>query len=165
VQWASGQILVQRGWSKGKLTGGKNKHSMVPVPMHPALAACLLVWRELSLYSKDDDWIFPSIKLKGLKPRAASSAAQDYLRPAAVKAGIIKQGSSKRFGWHNLRHSLATFLAGEVDVAVTMKMLRQKRLATAMEYYTHRVNSKQQAAQGLFLDAIKMLKPDSGAIQ
>jgi integrase len=165
VQWASGQILVQRGWSKGKLTGGKNKHSMVPVPMHPALAGYLLVWRELSMYSKDDDWIFPSLKLKGAKPRAASSAAQDYLRPAAVKAGIIEEGSSKRFGWHNLRHSLATFLSGQVDVSVTMNMLRHKRLPTTMEYYNHRVNSKQQAAQGLFLDAIKMVKPTSGAIQ
>jgi hypothetical protein len=47
-------------------------------------------------------------------------------------------------------NSLATFLSGSVDPAVTMKVLRHKRLATTMEIYTHRVNNQQQAAQGLF---------------
>jgi integrase len=165
IEWGKGQIRIRRAWSKGKQTKGKNDYSLSVVAMHPVMAAFLTQWREISLYPDDGDWVFPSLKLKGRKPRAASSAAQDYLRPAAVKAGIIEEGSSKRFGWHNLRHSLATFLAGEVDVAVTMKTLRHKRLPTTMEYYNHRVNSKQQAAQGLFLDAIKMVKPDSGAIQ
>jgi integrase len=122
--------------------------------MHPALAAYLQQWREQSLYQEVSDWIFPSLKLKGSKPRTASIAARDYLRPAAVKAGVIEEGTSKRFGWHNLRHSLATFLSGEVDPAVTMKMLRHRRLATTMEIYSHRVNSQQQAAQGLYLSAI-----------
>ena len=37
--------------------------------MHPALAAYLQQWREQSLYSKDEYWVFPSQKLKGVKPR------------------------------------------------------------------------------------------------
>ena len=33
----------------------------------------------------------------------------DYLRPAAIKAGVhLEKG--QRFGFHNLRHSLASFL-------------------------------------------------------
>lgn len=80
--------------------------------MHPVLAGFLLKWRKQPSYSKDDDWIFPSLKLKGAKPGSASIAAQDDLRPAAVYAGVIEVGSSKLFGWHNLRHSLAEFLAG-----------------------------------------------------
>lgn len=165
IAWSKGEILIQRGWSKGKETDGKNEHSMVPVAMHPALAAYLQQWRQQSLYPKDSDWIFPSLKLKGRKPRTASIAAQDYLRPAAVKAGVIEKGTSKRFGWHNLRHSLATFLSGEVDPAVTMKVLRHKRLATTMEIYTHRVNNQQQSAQGLFLAAIGRMTPAAEAIQ
>lgn len=107
-----------------------------------------------SLYGKDDDWIFPSLKSKGAKPRSASIATQDYLCPAAVYAGVIEEGSSKRFGWHNLRHSLAEFLAGVVDPAVTVKTLRHRKIATTMERYTHRISNKQQEAQGLFLEAI-----------
>src|ERR1019366_6471285 len=100
--------------------------------------------------------MFPSLKLKGTKPRVASIAAQDYLRPAAVYAGVIEEGSSKRFGWHNLRHSLATFLAGLVDPAVTMKILRHRRLSTTLEIYTHRSQEKQLGAQGLFVKELKI---------
>lgn len=165
VRWDKGEMVLKRGWSKGKETDGKNDHSMVAVAMHPVLAAHLQQWREQSLYPKESDWIFPSLKLKGKKPRTASIAAQDYLRPAAVKAGVIEEGTSKRFGWHNLRHSLATFLSGSVDPAVTMKVLRHKRLATTMEIYSHRVTSKQQAAQGLFLAAIGKMEPATEAVQ
>jgi site-specific recombinase XerD len=165
VQWDKGQILIQRGFSKGKVTPGKNEQSMVPIPMHPALAAYLQTWREQSLYPKDTDWMFPSLKLKGKKPRTASRVSQNYLRPAAVKAGVIEEGSSKRFGFHNLRHSLATFLSGMVDPSVTRLMLRHKKLSTTMEVYSHRVNSTQQDAQGLYLQAIRKLKPASEAVQ
>jgi len=54
---ASNQILVQRAWSKGKLTNGKTSGSMKPVVMHPALADYLSDWRGESLYSKDSDWV------------------------------------------------------------------------------------------------------------
>jgi hypothetical protein len=153
IDWERGEIKILRAWSKGKLTEGKNPGSMVPVAMHPVLAAFLLEWREQTLYAGDEDWVFPSLKLKGAKPRSASTAGKDYLRLAAVHAGVIEQGSTKRFGWHNLRHSLATFLAGEVDPTVIVKTLRNKR-ETMMKYYIHRVNAKQQAAQGIFLTAI-----------
>jgi integrase len=73
--------------------------------------------------------------------------------------------SQSRFGWHNLRHSLADFLAGEVDVAVTMKMLHHKRLSTTAEAYTHHASDKQQAAPGLFLEVIKRAIPASKALQ
>jgi len=154
IDWKNGQIDLTRAWSKGTETDGKNKHSMVPVAMHPVLAWFLMEWRRQSPYPKDDDWVFPSLKLKGAKARSASIAAQDYLRPAAIYAGVIAQGSSKRFGWHNLRHSLAEFLAGEVDPAVTMKTLRQRSIRTTLERYTHRISKKQKAAQGKYLKAI-----------
>jgi integrase len=154
IDFEHGQINLQRAWSKGQETEGKNQGALVPVPMHAVLAGFLLEWRRQSPYPGDEDWVFPSLKLRGAAPRSASTAAQDYLRPAAVYAGVIEEGSSKRFGWHNLRHSLAEFLAGEVDPAVTMKVLRHRRISTTMERYTHRISDKQKAAQGLFLDAI-----------
>jgi hypothetical protein len=63
---------------------------------------------------------------------------------------------STRFGWHNLRHSLATFFGSkEVPVTVIQKTLRQKKLEMTLRY-AHAVNSQQVAAQGLFLDAINL---------
>ena len=54
--------------------------------------------------------MFPSVRLKGEKPLSASIMVQKYLRPAAVKAGVIKEGDKVRFGFHNFRHALATAL-------------------------------------------------------
>jgi len=156
VDWQNEQIHIRRGWSKGKETPGKNEGSMTQVVMHPALAQALQAWRQESLYHRDSDWVFASARTKGKTPRSAGVAGQDYLRPAAVKAGVIPKGYKGRFGWHNLRHSLATFFAAnEVNLPVIQSILRHAKPSTTA-VYTHRVNAAQMAAQAKFLDAIKV---------
>ena len=124
--------------------------------MHPALAQALQVWRRESCYSMDDDWVFASRKSLGKIPRSASIAAQDYLRPASVTAGVIPEGHKGRFGWHNLRHSLATFFAAnDVNLPVIQSILRHSKPSTTA-LYTHRVNSVHLIAQAKFLEAIKI---------
>jgi Phage integrase family len=50
-----------------------------------------------------------------------------YLRLAAVKAGVIKEGQKVRFGFHNFRHSLATALVKvKVDAKTVQGMLRHE---------------------------------------
>ncbi len=156
IDWRNGQINVRRGWSKGKETAGKNEGSMTQVPMHPSLAQALNEWRRESLYHRESDWVFASTKAKGKKPRTAGVAGQDYLRPAAVKAGVIPAGYRGRFGWHNLRHSLATFFANSgVNLPVIQSTLRHAKPTTTVRYL-HHVNSAQMAAQEEYLKAIKM---------
>jgi integrase len=164
VDWENGEIWIQRGWSKGRETEGKNHAAKSPVAMHPVLAEILRQWREVTLYPAQKDWIFPSLRLKGEKPRSASTAAKDYLRPAAVFAGVIEEGSSKRFGWHNLRHSLATFLSGKVELAEITQMLRQTQVQTTMRY-THRVPERRREAQGRFLKALKLTQAETSKVQ
>jgi integrase len=156
VDGLNGQINIRRGWSKGKETPGKNEGSMTQVVMHLALAQALKAWRQESRYSRDEDWVFASDRSKGKTPRSACGTGQDYLRPAAVKAGVIPAGYKGRFGWHNLRHSLATFLAAsEVNLPVIQSILRHSKPSTTA-LYTHRVNAAQLAAQAKFLDAINV---------
>ena len=71
--------------------------SMSQVVMHPALGQALLAWRLESCYSEDDDWVFASRKEIGRIPRSANTVGKDYLRPAAVKAGVIPEGYKGRF--------------------------------------------------------------------
>ena len=85
IDCSNGQIHIRRGWSKGKETAGKNEGSMTQVVIHSGLAQALQCWRRESAYSLDSDWVFASSKSKDRIPRSASSAGQDYLRPAAVK--------------------------------------------------------------------------------
>ena len=158
VDYSNNQILVRRAWSKGKLTGGKTSGSMKPVPMHPALADYLNEWRNVTPYNRDSDWIFASFKEKGRIPRSASMCGKTYLRPAAVAAGVISEADNSRFGWHNLRHSLATFFgSNDVHPSVIQTVLRHAKQQTTTRYI-HSVNDKQLEAQGLYLDAIKIRK-------
>ncbi|PYX49550.1 MAG: hypothetical protein DMG76_37065, partial [Acidobacteria bacterium] len=65
-----------------------------------------------------------------------------------------------RFGWHNLRHSLATFFgSNEVHTSVIQTMLRHTKPQTTARYI-HAVNLKQIEAQGKYLDAIKIVAKD-----
>ena len=124
---------------------------------YAALSQARTAWRRESHYSQDSDWVFASNKTKGKTPRTAGVAGQDYLRPAAVKAGVIPAGHRGRFGWHNLRHSLATFFAAnDVNLPLIQSMLRHTKPETTA-IYTHRVNSAQIEAQGKFLEAIKVV--------
>jgi len=67
-----------------------------------------------------------------------------------------KAGYRGRLGWHNLRHSLATFFAdNEVSLAVIQKALRHAKPTTSA-LYTHRVGAAQVAAQPRYLKAIKL---------
>ena len=81
-------MYVRRAYVWGRFKEPKSKASKAPVPMHPLLAGFLLAWREKTPYARDNDFVFPSTRLKGKKPLSASILVQKYLRPAAVKAGI-----------------------------------------------------------------------------
>jgi hypothetical protein len=64
--------------------------------------------------------------------------AQDYLRPAAVKAGILAPDDRRRFGFHNLRHSLASYLVTQTktdcqDRAIHAAARRHRH------HYTHAI--------------------------
>jgi integrase len=77
------------------------------------------------------------MRTKGKKPLYASSFVADYLRPAAKKAGEpIDDG--RRFGLHNLRHSLSNWLVNEakVESKTVQGLLRHAKIQTTVDLYT-----------------------------
>jgi len=61
---------------------------------------------------------------------------QIKLLPAAVKAGVIVAGNSCRFGFHNLRHSLASFLVrSKTDPKTVQALLRHSDVKTTLQLY------------------------------
>ncbi len=160
IEWERNQIKVQRAWVRGRIGPTKSKASKAPVPMHPILATILENWRRETPYAKDEDWVFPSFKLGGKQPRTACTMVADYVRPVAVKLGIIRK-DEPRFGFHNFRHSLATFLISEgQNPDVVRRMLRQSHIDTTLTY-TH-MDSERIGAQGRMLG--RML-PKTEAVQ
>jgi len=106
-----------------------------------------------------------SCKLKGRQPRVANMLVEDHLRLAAAKAGILSshqneegvliEDDPRRFGFHNLRHSLASFLVRrKTDPKTVQALLRHSDVKTTLQLYAHTVSEDRMTAQGTMLQAI-----------
>lgn len=163
VEFADSFINIRRTWTCGRLGVPKSMASQAPVPLHSLLAEFLQEWKKISPYAGSEDWVFPSFKLKGRQPRVGNMLVAKHLRPAAVRAGVLKAGEKLRFGFHNLRHSLASFLVrSKTDPKTVQALLRHSDVRTTLQLYAHSVSEDRLAAQGQMLEA--MLKPGSAAV-
>jgi integrase len=133
-------------------------------------------WKLETPYSQPGDWVFPSFKLKGQQPRVANMLVEDYLRPAAVKVGILSShrddegrlvdDDPRRFGFHNLRHSLASFLVRiRTDPKTVQTLLRHSDVKLTLQCYTHSVSEDRMAAAGAMLTAIFSHAADRGGLK
>jgi integrase len=69
----------------------------------------------------------------------------------------------QRFGFHNLRHSLATFLVNkEKDTKTVQGLLRHANVSTTLNLYAQSVNASMVEAQESMLKAI--LRNGSSAV-
>jgi integrase len=125
----------------------KTDGSAAPVPFGELLADELRCWQKETMYPKPEDWIFPSTKLIGKTPMSASMMTAAKIRPAAVKVGI-RLTKGQRFGFHNFRHSLATFLVNRgTDVKTTQGLLRHAKVTTTLDLYSQSIDASKLNAQ------------------
>src|SRR5437763_15403125 len=107
----------------------------------------MLLWKQKTTYSQHNDLVFPSTRLNGKQPRVANMLVEDHLRPAAVKAGILLShldnhsrlvdDDPRRFGFHNLRHSLASFLIRiRTHPKTVQTLLRHSDVRLTLQFYT-----------------------------
>jgi len=152
MEWEQSRIAVSKRWSRGKDGPTKTRKSEGDVPLHPILAVYLRGWRDHTPYAKDTDFIFPSLKAQGKVPLSPAVFVADHLRPAAKAAGLaIADG--QRFGMHNLRHSLSSWLVNKakVEPKTVQSILRHSRIQTTLDLYTQGDGEETRAAQGAFL--------------
>jgi integrase len=99
--------------------------------------------------------------------------AEDHLRPAAVRIGILSShcdhegrlvnDDPRRFGFHNLRHSLASFLVRiKTDPKTVQTLLRHSDVKMTLQCYMHSVSEDRMAAEGAMLFAILSHADQSG---
>jgi integrase len=163
VDYANQRINLRRVWVDNKVVECmKTESSEAPATLSPMLAEVLQCWHQQTPYGQPSDWIFASSRLKGRQPRTASILAADHLRPAAIAAGVVLK-PGQRFGFHNLRHSLATFLVNkEKDTKTVQGLLRHADVSTTLGLYAQSVNSSMVEAQESMLKAI--LRNGSNAV-
>jgi integrase len=121
----------------------KTETSRKPVPLDSALSGALLDWRGRCPYNQQTDYIFASAEKHGDQPLWPSSAMSKHIRPAAVRAGIVKH-----VRWHVFRHSFATLLKGNgEDVKTVQESLRHADSKITLDTYTQGLMPVKRAAQ------------------
>jgi integrase len=163
VDFHSKQINLRRVWVSDQIVEKmKTEDSEAPVPLSDLLASYLKEWQRETVYARPSDWVFASTRKKGKTPRSSSVLTWDHLRRAAIAAGVpLKKG--QRFGFHNFRHGLASWLVNQgTDVKTVQGLLRHANVTTTLGLYAHRVNASMMAAQDSMMRA---LKPGSETVQ
>jgi integrase len=116
--------------------------------MHPALKKALLEWRTQSLYPKETDFVFPSLRTKGERRSTFASVLNRKIKPAFAKLGIVG------VGWHTFRHSVGSLLAGLGEHQLTIRdYLRHSNLSVTNQYLQATSDTK-RIAQEKVVDAI-----------
>jgi integrase len=159
ILWDRGLIAIRETFVHFNMQeGAKTKLSRSRVEAPQLLLDALAAWRQKTTYAEDDDFVFPSEKLNGEQPRSPSQLVEDYIRPAAIAAGVIRVENGvtydrdgeivKRFGFHNLgRHSLATFLMdAQENPALVQAIMRHAKMDMTL-YYSHSRRNAKRAAQ------------------
>ena len=92
--------------------------------------------------------------MHGKIPMSAGIFVTDYLRPAALKVGVVIP-DDQRFGLHSFRSSLATWMVSvaKTDLKTAQGSLRWKNPQIMLDKYARVVTNEMVAAQGLFLES------------
>jgi integrase len=132
----------------------KTEASRKPVPLDAHVAAELWLWKEVSAYSKFDDWIFASPHTQGKYPYWPDVLLLKIIQPAALRAGI-----KKRIGWHTFRHSYSSLLvANGENVKVVQELMRHASSRFTLDVYSQaRKEAKRHAQQRV----VQMILPEN----
>jgi integrase len=123
----------------------KTEASRKPVPLHGVVIEELKQWRLASLYSSDDDYLFPSVAKNGSQPIQPDMILKRHIRPALERMGV-----KKRIGWHSFRHGLATMLRQKgVDIKTAQELLRHANSRITLDIYQQAISEEKRAAAGL----------------
>jgi integrase len=137
---------LTEAWWRGRLTPLRAKPPESTLPLAPDLAEALLAHSAASAYTSDSDFFFAG---DSGKPRWKDGLLVDYLKPAAVRAGI------GNVGWHTFRHTYSPLLhALGTTPAVQKELLRHANIQTTMNIYTQAVSEEKREAASRVVHAL-----------
>jgi len=164
VGWVEGLIYVRSNFVRGVFGEPKSRASKRPVVLHPLIMGLLKTWRRSTAYAGDQDFVFASERMHGKQPRVSNMLVEDHLRPAAKQVIDIPPGH--RFGFHNLRHALSSFLIEiGTDPKTIQDMLRWADAGMLMRTYAHSRMDKRREAQGKMVAAMGLNEATPHMIQ
>jgi len=150
MDFTAGEIHLSRGIVRQYIGQMKTEASPKPVPLDAGLADVLLSWRGRCPYNQDADYIFASPDKVGSQPYWPTAGMEDHVRPAAIRAGIVK-----RLGWHTLRHTFGTLVKSQgADVATTQALMRHSSVSVTMDRYVQAIGTDKREAQSRIVKSI-----------
>jgi integrase len=153
IRFDSLEICLGRGVVHQVIGDLKTEASRKPLPLDPDLAESLLVWRRVSPFNREADWVFASPDMEGKQPYWPENLLRRHIRPAARRCGI-----NKRIGWHTFRHSYATHLkANGEDIKVVQESLRHANSRITLDTYTQALTPAKREAQS---KVVRMILPE-----
>jgi integrase len=136
-------VHVRRSIFSGIVGNCKTHNSNKPLPLADYVARELKRWRNTSKYSAPEDFIFASPSQKAILPFSPNFLISKVIRPAAIRAKIIK-----RITWHTFRHTFSTMLIsnGE-DIKVVQELMRHGTARITVEIYSQAISKVKRRAQ------------------
>ena len=151
VNFQTNEINVVRSIVFQVISPCKTEASQKPISLDPQLADALLLWRRQTRYKGPDDWVFASPAARGRHPYWGQCIMRTFIRPAAVKVGIVKA-----IGWHTFRHTYSSLLRqNRTDIKVTQELLRHASSRVTLDTYTQAVTLHKRKAQS---DVMRLLR-------
>jgi integrase len=150
INFQANEVSVVRSIVFQVVSPCKTEASQKPIPLDPQLAEALLLWRQNSRYKGPDDWVFASPSVRGRNPYWGQCIMRTFIRPAALKVGILKP-----IGWHTFRHTYSSLLRqNRTDIKVTQELLRHASSRVTLDTYTQAVTLHKRKAQS---DVLRLL--------
>jgi integrase len=156
INWDGRFIRIEKARKKSGVDGDpKTDSSDRDAGIGKVLTHYLAEWRKQTPYGKEDDFVFPSLKMRGIVPISSSAFDNDHLRPAARNAGA-KIPDRHRFGLHNLRHSLSNWLVNKAkeNPKTVQGILGHSRIQTTLDLYSDSDLDAMIEAQDRYVDAV-----------
>jgi len=140
VDWLGKRVHVERGVVRQIVDDVKSSHSAKAMAAADELLNLLKLWRQVTEFSAEADWIFASPWKIGRQP-IGYTFVWETLKAAAQKAGIGHLSS------HAFRHTYRTLLDSVgTPVGVQQKLMRHADIRTTMNIYGDAVSEDMVAA-------------------
>jgi integrase len=118
----------------------------------------LTAWKDKTLFSHVDDWVFVSEFHFGKQPLWPGTLWRRNVAPAIQAAGIDKP----KLGWHTLRRSYASLLLSSgVSLRVSMELMRHSTAEMTLATCAQAVGNEKREAGDKIASLVLVKKQDA----
>lgn len=140
-------VLVQRSVVHGHVGDVKTEYSRENVPLDPRLASVIRRHSERCCPTPEG-WLFANPKTG--KPYRSDQIQKKHIRKAGIRAGL-----GEGIGWHNFRHTYASWLDDTgAPLRVQQELMRHADVTTTMNVYGRAMGETKRGANSKVVDMV-----------